>query len=337
MKVCLYLEFYHFWKGIFFKNIGTGLLSSYKNQRLALHYLKIAFTEKWDNGCDILQINTPWLKSLWLIKKARHSKKKIIIWAHVTKEDAMQVFRFVPFIAVFLQKYLTYVYNLADIILCPSQYTKGLLKKYGIDEKKLVVHSNAVDLKKFYKDSQLYYSGRKKYNLNFLTIGTVALVIPRKGVDTFLNLAAKFLCYDFIWFGKIYSRLLVKSLPQNISQNVKFTGYVENINEAYNALDIFLFPSYEENQGMVILEAAAVGLPILVRDLPVYNNWLIHGVNCLKAKNDKDFEQYINLLASDENLRKKLSRNARQLAEKESIEQVSVNLKKIYYQLLKSS
>lgn len=333
MKVCLYLEFYHFLGGLIFKKVGTGLLTSYKNQQAILNYLNIPFIEIWDNNCDILQINTPWLKSLYLIKKAKKQKKKVIIWAHVTAEDFRQVFWFSPFVVYFLKRYLIYVYNLADIIFCPTEYTKSLLKNYGINENKLFVHSNGVDLKKFYPDLVLRQSGRKKYDLKTLTIGTAALVIPRKGIDSFLKLAEKFPQNQFIWFGTIYSRFLVKPLPKNLSANVKFTGYVDDINEAYNSLDIFIFPSYEENQGMAILEAAAVGLPILVRDIPVYQDWLYHGENCLKAKNDQEFEKYLKELLENNKLREKLSANAKKLAERENIEVLSKKLKEAYEKL----
>jgi len=154
MKICLYLEFYHFLGGIFFKNIGTGLLSSYDNQKKALRSLNVEFTERWDNSCDILQINTPWLKSLWLIKKAKRQGKKVIIWSHVTVEDFMQVFRFNKFIAPLMKKYLTYAYGLADLVFCPSEYTKSLLIAYGLPANKLIARSNGVDMSFIYPDAQ---------------------------------------------------------------------------------------------------------------------------------------------------------------------------------------
>ncbi len=48
MRICLYLEFYHFLGGFLYKNIGTGLLSSYRNQKKSLQSLGINFTEKLD-------------------------------------------------------------------------------------------------------------------------------------------------------------------------------------------------------------------------------------------------------------------------------------------------
>lgn len=334
MKICLYLEFYYFLGGVLFKKIGTGLLSSYKNQKTMLNHLGIRFTEKWDDSCDILQINTPWLKSVYLIKKAKKRRKKVIIWSHVTVEDTLEVFRFMRLLAPLTKKYLTYAYGLADLVFCPSEYTKSLLANYGLPKEKLIVQSNAVDLEKIFTDLNKRILGREKYSLNTLTIGTVGQVIPRKGIDTFLFMANKFPNNQFIWLGNFFNQLLVKSLPNNLPKNVQFTGYVDDINEAYNLLDIFIFPSYEENQGVAILEAAAVGLPIVVRDIPVYNGWLIHGENCLKAKTDKEFGEYISLLLKDNDLRVKLGGNAKILAQKESAESLSEKLLSEYKKLL---
>jgi len=334
MKICLYLEFYNFLGGILFKKIGTGLLSSYENQKQNLNYLNIPFVEKYQKDCEILQINTPWLKSLYLIKKAKRHGKKIIIWAHVTAEDVVGVFRFTANFAPVIKKYLTFAYGLADIVFCPTEYTKSLLIAYGLPEKKLVVLSNGVDLGLIYKNLEKRDLYRKQFKLDRPAIGMVGLVIPRKGVSTFIELAKKFPDKQFIWFGKIYNRLLAEPLPENLPENSRFTGFVEDRLAAFNALDVFLFPSYEENEGMAILEAAAVGLPILVRDIPVYDGWLIHGENCLKAKNNQEFIENLIKITDDSILKEKLSLNARKIAYLKSKENLSKNLNQIYNNLI---
>ncbi len=335
MKICLYLEFYNFRGGIFYKKIGTGLLSSYRNQEVMLKSLGIDFVERWDDSCDILQINTPWLKSIWLIKKARNRGKKIIIWAHVTAEDIKGVFWFGSLVSPVLKRYLIFAYGLADLVFCPSAYTKSLLIAYGLPEKKLVVQSNGVDLKDFFSDAEERVRARAAFKLRGLVVGTIGLAIPRKGIATFLSLARDFPQIQFIWFGKIYSSLMAKPLPKNLPLNVVFTGFVENIRAAFNSLDIFIFPSHEENQGMAILEAAAAGLPILVRDIPVYQGWLVHGENCLKAKNNEEFSGYLKKLLEDGNLQKRLGENAKILAQKESLPEIAKKTLAIYQNLLK--
>ena len=43
---------------------------------------------------------------------------------------------------------------------------------------------------------------------------------------------------------------------------------------AFSAAKAFLFMTYEENEGIVVLEALSAQLPLIVRDIPVYNKWL---------------------------------------------------------------
>ncbi|MEI7498374.1 MAG: glycosyltransferase family 4 protein [Candidatus Falkowbacteria bacterium] len=335
MKICLYLEFYHFAGGALFKKIGTGLLTSYRNQRKILSTIGVEYVEKWSDDCDILQINTPWIKSLYLIKKARKRGKKVIIWSHVTAEDAKDVFRFAALFSPLIKKYLTYAYGLADVVFCPTEYTKSLLLAYGLSDEKLLVMSNGVDTEIFFQDEAKRKSYREQFNLKTITIGTVALVIPRKGTDTFIGLAKTFSNNNFIWFGKKYNSLMVKPLPQDLPGNCQFTGFVEDNIAAFNALDIFVFASHEENEGMVILEAAAVGLPILVRDIPVYEGWLVHNENCLKAKTEDEFSACIKKLIDDESLRLRLGKAAVQLARSRSKAVIGDMVSAIYSSLLK--
>lgn len=316
-----------------FKNIGTGLLSSYKNQKKILETLHIEYTELWDDSCDILQINTPWLWSLYLIKKARRQNKKVIIWSHVTAEDIRGVWRFSHILSPLAKKYLTYAYNLADVIFSPSEYTKTLLVAYGIAPDKIVVMSNGVDTHKFAFDKDKREIARQKYNMNGLSVGTVGLAVPRKGINSFLSLANAYSQNSFVWFGKIYSSMVVESLPKELPANVEFTGYVDDIIGAFSAIDIFVFLSFEENQGMVILEAASIGLPIIVRDIPVYNGWLVHGENCLKAKTEGEFALCLKNLLEDTSLRDRLKTNAKILAEKNSLEELGRQTLQVYENL----
>ena len=107
-----------------------------------------------------------------------------------------------------------------------------------------------------------------------------------------------------------FKSALFPPLPKTIPSNVRFCGYAPDIIAAYKEGDIFFFPSYEENQGMVILEAAAMGLPIVIRDLPVYRGWLKNNINCLIGKNDRELKKQLQRLIKSPALRKKLSNGA---------------------------
>lgn len=49
----------------------------------------------------------------------------------------------------------------------------------------------------------------------------------------------------------------------------------------YRAADVLAFPSTREGFGLVVLEAAAAGLPVVVSDLPVFAEFMQHGRDCL--------------------------------------------------------
>jgi 1,2-diacylglycerol-3-alpha-glucose alpha-1,2-glucosyltransferase len=334
IKICLYVEFYHFMGGILYKNIGTGLLSSYKNQKKMLDAKDISYVEKWDDSCDILQINTPYLKSIYLMKRAKRLGKPVIVWAHVTAEDMRGVFWFGNMLSPILRHYYKYAYNLADVILCPSEYTRKLLIADGLSPDKVVAQSNGVDTYKFSANAQKREEGRKEYHLSKMTVGTVALAIPRKGIDTFVMLGKHFTDMQFMWYGSIYNALMAKPLPKDLPANIRFTGYVKDIFSAFNSIDIFVFLSYEENEGMVVLEAASLGLPILVRDIPVYEGWLVHNENCLKAKTDEEFKEALKKLSEDSALRERLGKNARLMAESRSFDVLSKKFENLYERLL---
>lgn len=334
-SVCIYLEYYHLAKGRLYQNVGTGLLSSYKNQKVALSKAGIPVLE-WHEGlpvdCNIVQFNTPWLRSVWLMRKMKRQGKKVIVYAHTTAEDAQGVFwmnRYLP-----IKRYLRWAYSQADLVLCPSEYTKGLLQKYPVTTR-LEVITNGVDADRFQFSEENRQALRQRFNLQGLVIFNVGLVIPRKGINTFIDLARAFPNQQFIWFGKIYSAAVAaQNLPKDLPKNAQFPGHVENVEATYSAGDIFVFPSLEENQGMVILEAASIGRPILVRDIPVYEGWLHHEQNCLKAKDEADFAVQLKRLIDDPALRERLAANAKTMAQHHSLAAVADRLKEMYASLL---
>lgn len=336
MKILLRSHFYKIFGGT--ENIGGGLISATENQRKMFNYLGIPFTENMDDDWDVIQINVPWPEAIREAKFAKRNGKKVVMWSHVTVEDlqkSVRFFKMIPGLSFLVKKYLKYAYGHADLIFCPSQYTKNLLISYGLPTEKLFAQSNAVDTGKYYKDPERRDSYRKQYNLSGIVVGNVSLAIPRKGIDTFVSLSKKFTKNQFVWFGKIFSKFVVAGLPEAKHSNISFTGFVQDAVAALNALDVFLFPSYEENQGMVVLEAAAIGLPILVRDIPVYNGWLVHNVNCLIAKDHGQFEKFLGQLLEDGELRARLGREALMLAEKESINSQGILIKAVYDKLFK--
>ena len=318
MKVCLYLELESILS-------VSGIGSAVNNQRRALEL----------NGVDIIHINSIGLKSREVAMKMQKKGCKVVIHAHTTAEDFRDSYRFSNRVAPALKMYLRHYYHHADLVLCPSEYTKGVLQSYGV-KTEIKVISNGVDIDKFQYSAEKREKFRSENRLEGIVPFNVGHLFLRKGLTTFMDVASK-TDKKFVWVGKRYKKVEdpeVKDLIEAAPKNVLFLEYVEDIAAVYSGCDIFFFPSFCENQGIVLLEAGATQRPILVRDIKTYDGWLQDGVNCLKATNDEEFLTQLKRLMNDEGLCKSLAQNAFKMSREHSLELVGAKLKRIYAELL---
>lgn len=329
MKICYYLELESILK------VG-GIGAAIDNQRKSMDLNNVPHTSDLKEDFDIIHINIIGLKSLYIAKKMKKLGKKVVLHAHVTADDFRDSYHFSNSIAPFLQRYLTYYYNQADLVLCPSEYTRRVLKGYGVN-KEIGVISNGVDIEKFKSSEKKRKEFREEFSLEGMVPFSVGHLFIRKGIQSFINIARE-IDNRFIWIGRRYRWLedpRVKKLVNEAPKNVTFIDYIDDIVSAYSGCDIFFFPSHCENQGIVLLEASACEKPILVRDIPTYNGWLKDDYNCLKARDDEEFGIQLKRLIDDEWLRHRLARNAFKLSREHSLQKVGARLKAIYEYLLK--
>ncbi|GMA43935.1 hypothetical protein GCM10025853_13920 [Tetragenococcus halophilus subsp. halophilus DSM 20339] len=128
---------------------------------------------------------------------------------------------------------------------------------------------------------------------------SVGLYFRRKGIIDFVEVARRFPQYKFIWFGHISLYSIPKDIRRIVQydhpDNVIFPGYIKGdiIEGAYSNADLFFFPSYEETEGIVVLEALASLQNVLVRDIPVYDGWLKDRKNCYMGNNNTEFSQLL--------------------------------------------
>jgi 1,2-diacylglycerol-3-alpha-glucose alpha-1,2-glucosyltransferase len=113
------------------------------------------------------------------------------------------------------------------------------------------------------------------------------------------------------------------------SKNVLFTGRVSSICQALSAAEVFVFPSYEENQGIAVLEAADCCLPLILRDLPVYSDF-VDGQNCVKFTTIDGFESAIKELIKHKTVAKALGENARKTVQIHDVHVLSKRLLQVY-------
>ncbi|MFJ8066790.1 glycosyltransferase [Psychrobacillus sp. NPDC096426] len=274
----------------------SGVGRAINHQKKALEENNLSYTINKKDDFDIVHINTVFPSSLWMSKFAKAKGKKVVYHAHSTEEDFKNSFRGSNFLAPFFKKWIMKCYSSGDLIITPTPYSKRLLKGYGLTNP-IVNISNGIDLHYFAKNNQYSKRFREKYQLDESdkVIISVGLYIERKGILDFVELAKSMPEYTFIWFG--YTNLnavstKVKKAVETTLPNLYFPGYVnsEELRDAYSGSDLFLFLTHEETEGIVLLEALAMKIPVLIRDIPIYEDWLTNNENVYKSNSLDQFK-----------------------------------------------
>lgn len=331
MKILIYNEDYERVK-------ESGVGKAIDHQKKALDLAGVSYTLDPNDDYDICHINTVFPKSASFAKMAKKAGKKIVYHAHSTKEDFENSFILSNELAPLFKKWLIYCYKKGDLILTPTEYSKNILQSYEIG-KEIKVVSNGIDLdfwKEKTEDRKNFY---QRYGLdkNKKSIISVGLFIERKGILDFVDLAKRLPQYEFIWFGELNLALVpekIKKAVQTDLKNLHFAGYVDQelLREAYSGSDLYIFPTFEETEGIVLLEALSTKADIIIRDIEIYKN-LIDGKEIYKAKNLEEFYKKIKLFL--EGKLPSLKNEAYKIAQEKSIENVGKKLKKYYQDLLK--
>ncbi|MGT2887659.1 glycosyltransferase family 4 protein [Streptococcus didelphis] len=274
MKVLLYLEAEHYLR-------KSGIGRAIKHQARALSLVGQDYTTNPKDDYDLVHINTYGLASWRLMQKARKEGKKIIMHGHSTEEDFRNSFILSNLIAPWFRRYLCHFYKKADAIITPTPYSKSLIEGYGI-KKPIFAISNGIDLEQYGADPVKEEAFRKYFNIREgekVVVGA-GLFFIRKGLDDFVKVAEAMPDVRFIWFGDM-SKVLIPAKVRRIvngnhPDNLIFPGYIKGdvYEGAMTGADAFFFPSREETEGIVVLEALASRQHILVRDIPVYLGWL---------------------------------------------------------------
>lgn len=328
MKVLLYFEGE---KVISKSGIGRAM----KHQMAALTSQGIEYTLNPDDDYDILHINTIGPNSSALIRKARNKHKKVIYHAHSTEEDFRNSFMLSNQIAPLFKKRLVHLYSKADRIITPTPYSKMLIESYGID---LPVHaiSNGIDLEKFNYNKEKIQAFHEYFDVKDgeKVIICVGLFFVRKGILDFIEVAKRLPQYKFVWFGHVPLYSIPKQIRDIVTKdhpdNVIFPGYVSGpvIEGAYCGADAFFFPSMEETEGIVVLEALASYQQVILRDIPVFDPWMKDKVNCYKGRNVEEFTKLV-----EDVVEKRLpdvSQEGRKTAALRSIPEVGKELRQVY-------
>lgn len=206
-------------------------------------------------------------------------------------------------IAKFISEYISRTFNVAqeNIHLIPSAVNPH--------EFKLSTKST----QDIFNELKLEYPELNRLDIN-QPIVIFAGAYERKGLDRALKYLSQFSKTQLIIIGKPENESTWK-FPNHLNiVRIKFT---KKINLFYEISDLFLFPTYYEPFGLVVIEAYAMGLDLIIPRDNIGASEIIKklpGIYFYNQKEDLPDYQFIKLTKED-----KLSRRVKRLEELENI------------------
>lgn len=195
-------------------------------------------------------------------------------------------------------------------VICVSQSTAQECLKRGISKDKIAVIPNGLDVPAEADATQCHTPLAKVIKIpGKIILLTVGRLVKRKGVDWFVRkvmpLMPKNYEYWIIGAGPEKSNIQASIFKLRLEEQVKLLGRVSDteLQTAYQQADIFIMPNIivsgdREGFGIVLLEAAAQGLPIVASGIEGIKEAITNGKNgwLVEAGNPEAFKQQIEFL-----------------------------------------
>ncbi len=267
-------------------------------------------------------------------------------WIHNVRRKKMSLY---DVATAWVEKKLVEEGNCKKFIAVSNLTKEIFLKEYKVDPEKVIVINPGVDLNDYaVKDKELCRAEiRKEYgfspdepiilfaSMNFEIKGldAVMLALARlkvRGKDFQLIVAGK---------GNIrkYSQMARKT---QIADRVVFTGTLnkEKLIQLYLAGDIYVMLSKFDTFGMVVLEAMAAGLPVIISGNVGARDLVREGENGFVVNDTSDADYIAAKIEAllDENIRRAMAQAAYHTAEQNTWDMVTAKYQEIYSSLLAS-
>ncbi|HYL35710.1 MAG TPA: glycosyltransferase [Bryobacteraceae bacterium] len=166
-------------------------------------------------------------------------------------------------------------------------------------------------------DAEAFSPVRRIRPADSFCIGYVGRLTPEKNVRFLVDLEKGLIAagqrnFRFAVVGDGGER---EWLRKNL-QSGEFLGTLHGnaLAEAFVGMDVFVFPSRTETFGLVVLEALASGVPVVVSPETGARVGVRHGITGFHAQDLSAFTQSVLLLMNNETLRREMSCTAREFA-----------------------
>jgi glycosyltransferase involved in cell wall biosynthesis len=295
---------------------------------------------------DILHIQTPFIAHQVGVKLARRLEIPSVETYHTYFEEYL--YHYIPFLPKPFLKFMARALtrrqcNHMDAVVVPSRAMHEVLDDYGVHSPVSVLptgiepgdlppgsrerfcSTHGIDASR----PILVHIGRVAHEKNIAFLLDVLHSIRRVVPDVLLVIAGE---------GPALVHLRRKAQDLELERNVRFLGYLkrgQTLSDCYCAGDVFIFASATETQGLVLLEAMTLGVPVVSTAVMGTRDILAAGKGALVAgETVTDFADKVVRLLDDPRLRERLGREAQEYAAGWSAEVMASRMVEFYRKVI---
>lgn len=161
-------------------------------------------------------------------------------------------------------------------LACSDDAAKWLFPASVIEGKQYTVIKNGINIERFIYNADIRRSVRKTLGVDgHFVVGHVGWFSSQKNheflIDTFAEIKKKCSNAVLLLIGGDIGEHLIDGVKEKVNslglaESVIFYGNTDRVNELYQAMDCFVFPSRFEGLGIVAIEAQTAGLRTLCSD-----------------------------------------------------------------------
>ncbi|MFH0924611.1 MAG: glycosyltransferase [bacterium] len=259
-------------------------------------------------------------------------------YTHYVPGDSLALKRFVIALS-------TGYANLCDYVFAPSESVAYILRKRGI-ETPIEVIPTGIDVEQFCKGDG--NNVRKLLNIpsNAFVVGFVSRIATEKNLGFMSKAVVSFMEKEplshFLIVGRGPQENELKDFfrQSRLDKRVHWAGSLDGqkLVDGYHAIDVFIFASQTETQGIVLAEAMGAGKPVIALD--GYGIWEVvrDGYNgrLLVSEDINKFSAALQWIATlPREKRELLEKNARKTADRFSIKNSVEHALQIYERMIK--
>lgn len=290
-----------------------------------------------ENGYDIIHCNTP-MGGVVTRLAADKKKSKLIYTVHgfhfFKGASAKNWLMYFPVEWILSFK--------TDTLICINEEDYNFAKKRLHAKKTEYVHGVGVDKNRFdnslTKEQAKEKLGISEGEIVLLSVGDLNERKNHKVIINSLSLMQEKNVHLYIaGWDQLDGKLASLASELGVSDKVTFLGYTRQLSVYFSAADIFMFPSLQEGLPVALMEAMAMGVPVICSSIRGNTDLIKDGEGgyLCKPTDSAGFAEKADFLIKNENIRNSMSDENKKNIGKFFIESVQEEMDDIYQEILR--